>query len=415
MSVEASSWGLPRPWSDAAGREVSFLYGIAFWLALIQVSIAASQIVLAVVLCVWLYRVGRGELALERFSLNKPLAAYALLSFAAALLSFDPAMSVHASRKLLLLMVPLMLVSSVRHTRSVETLVLVLIVMADIGALVGLWQYFFGELGDLDHRIHGFMGHYMTYSGLLMSVGIFAIAGLMFRGSHHRFFSGSVAVIGLALVLTLTRSAWIGIVVATLTLAFLRDRRLLLLAPILALAAVMVLPRSVEQRLGSFLSPDTSGMDRIYMLHSGAQMVANHPWLGVGLNMVADVYPIYRMPEAPLRKNPHLHNNIAQIAAERGLPCLLAWLTLITVAFLASVRAFERARHDPRARSLAAGAMGVMLAGFLAGQFEYNFGDSEFQMLFLFAMTVPWMLETSSGPNAPNSPNIKDDQTDRES
>ena len=59
--------------------------------------------------------------------------------------------------------------------------------------------------------------------------------------------------------------------------------------------------------------------------------------------------------------------------------------------------------------------MGVMLAGFLAGQFEYNFGDSEFQMLFLFAMTVPWMLETSSGPNAPNSPNIKDDQTDRES
>ena len=412
MSVEASSWALARPWSDAPGREVSFLYGIAFWLALIQVSIAASQIVLAVVLCVWLYRVGRGELAFLRFSLNEPLAAYALLSFAAALLSFDPAMSVHASRKLLLLMVPLMLVSSVRHTRSVETLVLVLILMADIGALVGLWQYLFGELGDLDHRIHGFMGHYMTYSGLLMSVGIFAIAGLMFRGRHHRFFLGSVAVIGVALVLTLTRSAWIGIVVATLTLAFLRDRRLLLLAPILALAAVMVLPRGVEQRLGSFLSPDTSGMDRIYMLHSGAQMVANHPWLGVGLNMVKDVYPIYRMPEAPLRKNPHLHNNIAQIAAERGLPCLLAWLSLIAVAFVASARAFKRARHDPRARSLAAGAMGVMLAGFLAGQFEYNFGDSEFQMLFLFAMTVPWMLETSSGPNAPN---VKDDQTDRES
>ena len=64
------------------------------------------------------------------------------------------------------------------------------------------------------------------------------------------------------------------------------------------------------------------------MLESGTQMVANHPWLGVGPNMVADVYPIYRMPEAPLRKNPHLHNNIAQIAAERGLPCLLAWLSL---------------------------------------------------------------------------------------
>ena len=255
------------------------------------------------------------------------------------------------------------------------------------------------------------MGHYMTYSGLLMSVGIFAIAGLMFRCRHRGFFLGSVAVIGLALVLTLTRSAWIGIIVATLTLAFLRDRRLLLLAPILALVAVMVLPRGVEQRLGSFLTPDTSGMDRLYMLESGVQMVANHPWLGVGLNMVAEVYPIYRLPEAPLRKNPHLHNNIAQIAAERGLPCLLAWLSLITIAFVASVRAFENARDNPRARSLAAGAMGVMIASFLAGQFEYNFGDSEFQMLFLFAMTVPWMLGTSSEPN---SPNWNDDPTERE-
>ncbi|TDI39371.1 MAG: O-antigen ligase family protein [Acidobacteria bacterium] len=415
MSVAASSWALARPWSDEPRREARFLYGIAFWLALIQVSIAASQIVLAVLLCIWAYRVARGELSFPRLSMNKPLALYALLSFAAALVSFDPAMSLHASRKLLLLMVPLMLVSSVRHTRSVETLVLVLILVADIGALVGLWQYFFGELGGIDHRIHGFMGHYMTYSGLLMSVGIFAIAGLMFRGSHRAFFLGSVTVIGLALVLTLTRSAWIGIIVATLTLAFLRDRRLLLLAPILALAAITVLPRGVEQRLGSFLTPDTSGMDRIYMLESGMQMVANHPWLGVGLNMVEDVYPIYRMPEAPLRKNPHLHNNIAQIAAERGLPCLLAWLSLIVVTFAASARAFERARHDPRERALAAGALGVMLASFLAGQFEYNFGDSEFQMLFLFAMTVPWMLGTSSEPNAPNVPNVNDDPTDRES
>ena len=406
MSVEASSWALPR---------ASFLYGIAFWLALIQVSIAASQIVLAVLLCIWVYRVARGELAFPSLSVNKPLALYALLSFAATLVSFDPALSLQASRKLLLLMVPLMLVSSVRHTRSVETLVLVLILMADIGALVGLWQYRFGELGDLDHRIRGFMGHYMTYSGLLMGVGIFAIAGLLFRGSHRGFFLGSVALIGLALLLTLTRSAWIGIVVATITLAFLRDRRLLLLAPILALAAIMVLPRGVEQRLGSFLSLDTSGMDRLYMLESGTQMVANHPWLGVGPNMVADVYPIYRMPEAPLRKNPHLHNNIAQIAAERGLPCLLAWLSLIVVAFVASARAFKRARHDPRARSLAAGGMGVMLASFIAGQFEYNFGDSEFQMLFLFAMTVPWMLGPNSRPNSrPNSkPNSKNDQTDR--
>ena len=122
-------------------------------------------------------------------------------------------------------------------------------------------------------------------------------------------------------------------------------------------------------------------------------MVSNHPWLGVGPNMVAEVYPVYMVPGAPHRENLHLHNNLVQIAAERGVPCLIAWLWLFGVAFAASVRSFRRHRADPRARALAAGAIGVLIATFLAGLFEYNFGDSEFQMLFLFAMTVPWMLE----------------------
>ncbi len=66
---------------------------------------------------------------------------------------------------------------------------------------------------------------------------------------------------------------------------------------------------------------------------------------------------------------------------------------ILGVAFITSGRAFRRAVNDSRGRALAAGSLGVLLAGFLAGAFEYNFGDSEFQMLFLFAMTIPWILE----------------------
>jgi len=121
--------------------------------------------------------------------------------------------------------------------------------------------------------------------------------------------------------------------------------------------------------------------------------VANHPWLGVGPNMVAEVYPIYVARDAPHRDNPHLHNNVMQIAAERGLLCLAAWLWILGIAFISRGRAFRRYHKDPRGRALAAGSLGVLIAGFLAGAFEYNFGDSEFQMLFLFAMTIPWILD----------------------
>ena len=398
MATDAST--LPRAWFLSEEQDRSFVYGIAFWLALIQVSIAASQIVLAVLVFVWLYRVFRGALTIRSLPVDRPFALYTGLSLLAALFSIDPAFSLQASKKLLLLVAPYLVVSTVRRKASVETLVLVLILMADIGALVGLWQYQFGELGDLNRRIRGFMSHYMTYSGLLMGVGILALAELLFRGRYRGFLIASLAVIGLALLLTLTRSAWIGMALGALTLAFLRDKRLLLLVPIIASAVALVLPGDVERRLGSFLTPDTSGVDRVYMLQAGMGMVVNHPWLGVGPNMVAEVYPIYVAREAPHRDNLHLHNNVMQIAAERGLPCVVAWLWILGVAFVASGRAFRRAADDSRGRALAAGSLGVLLAGFLAGLFEYNFGDSEFQMLFLFAMAIPWILDRADDDGA---------------
>jgi O-antigen ligase len=302
--------------------------------------------------------------------------------------SFEPISSIAASKKLLLLVVPYLLVSSLRRAETLEALVLVLVAMADVGALVGLWQYAFSDLGDLNHRIHGFVGHYMTYSGLLMGVGVLALAGAVFQSRYRLFLLGSLLVIFAALVLTLTRSAWIGMLVTSTLLLFLRNRRLLLAVPAIALAIGVLLPRDVERRLASFVRPDTSGWDRLYMLDAGGAIVRNHPVLGVGPGMVPEVYPLYVRPDAPHNDNLHLHNNIMQIAAERGLPSLASWLWFVGLSLVLSVRALRRARTD-RSRALSAGALGVLIAAFLAGLFEYNFGDSEFQMLYLFAMTIP--------------------------
>ena len=145
---------------------------------------------LAVLVCIWVYRAARGSVTVRSLPVDYAFAAYAALSLLAATFSFDPVSSLQASKKLLLLLVPYLLVSSVRRKSSVEALVIVLIVMADVGALVGLWQYQFGELGDLNSRIRGFMGHYMTYSGLLMSVGVLAIAQALFYERHRAFALG---------------------------------------------------------------------------------------------------------------------------------------------------------------------------------------------------------------------------------
>jgi hypothetical protein len=42
---------------------------------------------------------------------------------------------------------------------------------------------------------------------------------------------------------------------------------------------------------------------------------------------------------------------------------------------------------------LAAGALAAIAAMLAAGMFEYNFGDSEFLMLFLIIVTLPFAAE----------------------
>ncbi|HEY7696945.1 MAG TPA: hypothetical protein VIE88_00945, partial [Vicinamibacteria bacterium] len=105
-----------------------------------------------------------------------------------------------------------------------------------------------------------------------------------------------------------------------------------------------------------------------------------------------EVYPIYVEPDASRHDNPHLHNNLVQVAAERGLPALLAFLWFVGASLYLALRELRNAPGAGTARALAAGALAVLLSGVVAGLFEYNFGDSEFQMLFLFAMSVPPIL-----------------------
>ena len=83
--------------------------------------------------------------------------------------------------------------------------------------------------------------------------------------------------------------------------------------------------------------------------------------------------------------NPHLHNVPLQIAAERGLPALALWGWFIVAVAVDLARRLGK----PGSRALAAGGLAAIAAMLAAGLFEYNFGDSEFLMLFLVLVTLP--------------------------
>jgi len=108
---------------------------------------------------------------------------------------------------------------------------------------------------------------------------------------------------------------------------------------------------------------------------------------------VLRAYPHYRTADAVLEMPPHLHNVPVQVAAERGLPAMAVWLWFVTVAALDLKRLFDK---GPARRWLPAAGLAVVVAMVTAGFFEYNFGDSEFLMLFLFLITLPFAASRSA-------------------
>jgi O-antigen ligase len=266
-------------------------------------------------------------------------------------------------------------------------MVTVIVSFAAASAIVGIVQFGVLHYDNLGRRAQGTLGHYMTYSGLLMLVIGTALARVLF-GRNDRMWSALVIpALAVAVAFSFSRNAGVGACAAAALLLFLKDRRLLALLPIVAAVFVLIAPTSIANRYASIFSlKNPTNRDRVAMLREGVLMIKAHPLVGIGPNMVQPLYAQYRVPEAVNLVNPHLHNVPVHIAAERGLPALAVWLWFI----VGLVAELWKRQRDPSQRFLAAVGLSAVVSMLAAGMFEYNFGDSEFLMLFLILVTLPF-------------------------
>jgi O-antigen ligase len=245
--------------------------------------------------------------------------------------------------------------------------------------------------------MQGTLSHWMTYSGTLMLVICATLARLLF-GTRDRLWSAFVLpALVVSLALTLTRGAWVGAAAGAAVLFLVKDFRLTALIPVTVAVALLVAPDALTSRMQSIGDmSDPTTRDRVAMLEAGLAMVRDYPLTGVGPDMVGPLYPTYRTATAVQATNPHLHNVPMQVAAERGLPALALWLAFI----ITSLRELWKMRRAAGTQALAATGVGAIVAMLVAGFFEYNFGDSEFLMLLLVLMTLPFAAARGDGAGA---------------
>ncbi len=298
--------------------------------------------------------------------------------------------------KMLLLPAAIMLFRTVPRAKTLALYATLL--FGASSSIFGLFQYFVLAQRDLEHRITGQAAHVMTYSGLMLPVSLlFFVLWL-----HDRRNLGLLActlMTTVALLLTYTRSAWLGWIVAVFILFLLTRPLWMLYATVGLVYLVLLVPIPVFGRMVStFNTKQASNLDRIRMVEAGIEIIKDYPLLGVGPANVKEVYPLYRKHDAPRFRIPHLHNNIIQIWAERGVLGLAAYVMFLAL-FL---RECARAWNGPQPKWAEVGVV-VTVGLAYAGLFEFNFGDTEpfFLMLDLFALVIAF---TEAGSAVANDP-----------
>jgi O-antigen ligase len=410
------------------------------------VSIFAAQVLLAAAAAVLVTRLWLRRTRLPRTALDGPILAFCVWTLLSASFSPDPVASHESAKKLVLFLVFYLAVEALSEPAGREAV----LDAATLGGLVlaggTLLQYYLLGFDTLDNRPRSFLGHYMTAAGLAMSVLVLASARLALRarpwprialqdlaplgwvgaalatlaflqkttifavegerllvaglavaaavvalGPARRLSPGSslaltvatAAFSAWALVLSRTRGAWLGALAGLAVVAVLRAPRTLWLLGAAVLGLLLLRPAPLVDRL---TVTDASSWDRYYMWQAGIDMILEKPIFGQGPGRIQDVYPGFRWPQAPNPEAPHLHDNAMQIAAERGLPCLIFWIWMMAAAM---ADALSLARRGPE-RDSGGAAFAVLTAVMLAGAFEYNFGDSEVLMFVLIVAALPY-------------------------
>jgi putative inorganic carbon (hco3(-)) transporter len=358
------------------------------------VSITGAQAAILVAQAAWLVKLVRApnKRALH-FPLLLPMATFYLASVLASATAADPWLSFKDLRNIFEPAFFFLLVNRVSGDERAATFSYILIAAATLMAVYGLMQ---SMAEGAAFRVHGTMSIYMTFAGILMLSALVVMAQLVFfpRGRWFWGLVGSLALLIAALVMTHTRGAWIGFAAGAALILGCRQKRLLLALPVVAVAIFLAAPEAVRVRIRSIIDPqDVTARERLYMWGSGVQIVRDHPWTGVGINGVKSVYQAYKHPNAVRDQRAHLHSNLFQIAAERGLIGVACWLW-IWVAFYGQAWTIFRVRgpDTPRASALVVGSLASITGFHVAGLFEFTFGDSEVIMLVYFLMALPYVV-----------------------
>jgi len=310
--------------------------------------------------------------------------AYIVAEILSTLFSLHPAESFMNMKRLLLIAIVYVSAASLDEERKITC---ILGTLFTVTALLSLFEIFV-LFATHEARLNVFQ-HYMTTGGLKMIVAILMVPLILDRGMSRnlRLILGALFVpVFVALVLTQTRSSWLGFLCGALVIGIVKNRSLIFVVIGFVFLFVLVAPQALQNRAMSVVDPrDPSNSSRLRMWETGWRIFTDHPIVGIGDTDIKQTYIQYTTP-IDKDEGGHLHNNFVMLAVTLGIIGFSAVMGIFIRIIMVEFSVLRKAVAHPLARSIALGTAAVFVGFQVNGLFEWNFGDQEVVTLLWFTV-----------------------------
>jgi O-antigen ligase len=235
-----------------------------------------------------------------------------------------------------------------------------------------------------------------------LAFGLF-VAAFMVGAPIRTITAAAVCVggIGMALLLSVTRSSQLALMISAMTSVLLgASHKVILICVVSAIpvSALGIFYLQNQRQVGFFDNKDGSIMWRQMMWRDGYRLLTESPRhmiVGVGMDSIKNRWLEWGLFDKGHQPMGHFHSTPMQLAVERGIPALIIWLVVLGIYARMLWRGLRSHQgSDWRSIGILLGCAGGLIGFFASGIVHSNLVDQEVAMIFYLMMALGVSLST---------------------
>ena len=267
---------------------------------------------------------------------------------------------------------------------------------------------------DIFFRARGNFSHALTYGGyLLLWTPLMATLALCteFSAKLKKWYYAVVLTMIGAIIFSMSRSVWLGLIIASCVVSFRISRKiplLLVVAGAIFFSLMLILYSQTGtagpkidshaeffwQRFSSSFIPEKN-QERLYIWQTGWNAIQDYPLFGIGVGNRGEVMALYREPISKItgyrfitKSDSGIHNMYLEIWVYGGLFSLLSYLLIWFLIIRQNWIAIRSTREWSFYPSILLGGTASIIGFLVAGFFENNFSDGEVQIAVMLIIGI---------------------------